>query len=231
MLKLLKLNKKKAIYAIGEVLLILIGVFLGLQADRINENRKDSEREKLILTDIKNDLVESKSELNEDINFNKFSITQLEEINSILINPKSYENDIINPLALITEWKSPYLTSIAYQTFKGEELGLIKNQKLKKRIIRLNEVDMNSLSKDYDEIEMYFTREIVWPLLIRKMKPITNNQNYDIRPKNFMKLKKDDEFKMMINSLIQLRKKGVELMENCDKEISVAIKLIDKELT
>lgn len=229
MTKLFKINRKNISNIIGEVVLILVGVFLGLQVDRWNEQRKNIDRELLILNDIKNDLNSSENELNEYINFNNFSLSQLKKIKSILENPSSYESDLINSLSLITEWKSPYMTSVAYQTFKGEELGLINNDDVKKKIIQLNEVNLLSISKDYDNIETDFSQNIVWPILMRKMEPIPNSKGNNFRPNNFNDLKNDTEFKMMINSLIQLRAKGIELMSNCKNEISYTIKLIENE--
>ena len=222
-------KRKTILYALGEIILILIGVFLGLQVDRWNEQRKNSDRELLILNDIKNDLNSCKNELEENINFNKFSLGQLENIEKILNNHNSYENDVVSSLGLITEWKSPYMTSVAYQTFKGQELGLIKNNELKKKIIKLNEISLLSLSNDYDKIETDFTQNIVLPSLIKKMEPIPNSKNYEFRPSNFTDLKNDNEFKMMINTLILLRGKGIRLMTECSEEISNTIDLIEQE--
>ena len=50
-------------YAIGEIVLVVIGILIALQINNWNENRKDKIKEHAYLTNLKKDILE-------DINFN-----------------------------------------------------------------------------------------------------------------------------------------------------------------
>ena len=46
-------------YALGEVLLVMIGILLALQVNTWNENRKNLERERIILEELNNDFTQN----------------------------------------------------------------------------------------------------------------------------------------------------------------------------
>lgn len=55
---------KYLLYAIGEIILVVIGILIALQINNWNEYQKERNREKLYLQSLKFDLEESKAELN-----------------------------------------------------------------------------------------------------------------------------------------------------------------------
>ena len=72
--------RKYALYAIGEVILIVIGILIALQLNNLNENKIDRERERIYLEEYLNDLVICKTDLQRTIkrtNENYISIDNL----------------------------------------------------------------------------------------------------------------------------------------------------------
>ena len=63
--QLLSENKfsKYLIYAIGEIILVVIGILIALQINNWNENRKQQRQEQKLLVSLKTDLLESKNRL------------------------------------------------------------------------------------------------------------------------------------------------------------------------
>ncbi|GAA4268194.1 DUF6090 family protein [Hyunsoonleella aestuarii] len=64
--QLLSENKfsKYLLYAIGEIILVILGILIALQINNWNENRKDTAKEIQFLNNFKNDLITNKKELN-----------------------------------------------------------------------------------------------------------------------------------------------------------------------
>ena len=54
-------------YAIGEIVLVVIGILIALQINNWNENRKAKEKEVKLLIELKDDLLETKNDLLTDI--------------------------------------------------------------------------------------------------------------------------------------------------------------------
>ena len=68
--RLLTDNKfsKYLLYAVGEILLVVIGILIALQVDNLNEERKNRELEMVFLERLKSDLVTDTIYLNRRIN-------------------------------------------------------------------------------------------------------------------------------------------------------------------
>ena len=66
-------------YAIGEIILVMIGILLALQVNNWNESRKEKSREKAILTQLQTDFLSNLNQLDKKIGLKK------EAINSALL--------------------------------------------------------------------------------------------------------------------------------------------------
>ena len=60
--------RKYTLYAIGEIVLIVIGILIALQLNNLNEDRIDRERERIYLTEYLNDLEDCRTDLRQKIN-------------------------------------------------------------------------------------------------------------------------------------------------------------------
>ena len=54
-------------YAIGEIVLVVFGILIALQINNWNENRKAEAKERKLLIELKDDLIETKNDLLTDI--------------------------------------------------------------------------------------------------------------------------------------------------------------------
>lgn len=182
-------------YAIGEILLVVIGILIALQINNWNERRKASIQEAELLENIY-----------EDINYNLEAIQFVYTIDStnnqrnkrllkILSDPNSkYHDSLQIYFGSITRYNvfSPRRT--AYEAIKSEGLELIKNKKLRSDITQL-----------YDDV--YVLNEMV--LDFRKTIHLDARSLFNDRlktlddvvyavPMDFEKLKTDQKF---INTL------------------------------
>lgn len=219
---------KYFIYAIGEFILIVVGILFALQINKWNENKKRDIIESQILTNIQANLLVAKEEIIEDIQFNNWTIKQLKLIQNYMWNDLNYDSKLDNSFLAITSWESPFLTTSAYQSLKNQGINIIKNNDLREKIIYLYEINYNFLVNDYDKTEWNFSQSIVWPFLIKNMK-LNDYKSNMLRPKDFNLLKSNSEFETILSQLIDLREKGIINLEKTKHKINTLIKDIEEE--
>ena len=132
-------HKKKWSEYLLEFLMLFIAVTLGFFAENVREKLSNSEKERVIIASLKEDLIKDNSQLNylinEYINKSNYwidSAHKLVEYNSI----KGNEGVILQSIANATVWQyyspSEVIQSLTQST---ESLSLIENEKLKKQLL------------------------------------------------------------------------------------------------
>jgi len=182
-------------YALGEVLLVMIGILLALQVNTCNENRKNFERENIILEELNNDFVQNLE------NFNRVKELQLRTFNNGQIFFRNIDKLHI-PVSRDSVYKyaSGMFGVYTYNPSNGVveslissgDIRFIRDDSLKKYLVSWNDVLTN-----YSErvaIEINFWSNQVEPYVIR------NGDFYHIDSDKNIKLVEDQVF---INMLVR----------------------------
>ncbi|TFG74657.1 MAG: hypothetical protein E4H26_07545 [Flavobacteriales bacterium] len=136
------------LYAIGEILLVVIGILIALQINTWNDWSKDRAKEKILLQDMAENLDLNIQNLKGDIEFlramNRSSTIVLEALGSRI--PFSDSLRAHFHLARVGK-QNLSLSNMAYQALKSHGIDIITNKDLGKAILKLHEVTVpNSLS-------------------------------------------------------------------------------------
>jgi len=96
--KLVTENKvsKYLIYAIGEIILVVIGILIALQINNANENSKKTEFEITILENIKEDILADKIDCELNLQYLKTTITNEQLLLNFLLNDSLKEPNNIS---------------------------------------------------------------------------------------------------------------------------------------
>lgn len=128
---------KYLLYAIGEILLVMMGILLALQVNNWNEGRKNIVKEQIILNDLNKNLESNSSALEGYIKDSKRRLIHIEYILKYFENDLPYSDSLSIFLPRIA-WKHQInLVSSAYESLKSNGFDVVQSNDLRLKIIEL----------------------------------------------------------------------------------------------
>lgn len=217
---------KYLLYAIGEILLVVIGILIALQINTWNEWRKDRIKEENILHDLAKNIEINIQTFQNDINLLEEWGRSSEIIILALGNKTVYSDTLRNHfhLARITKQKL-FVSNIGFQAYKDYGLDLITNKNLSAEIIKLYEFTIPSILSTNDlvnEVDTEWDNHIV--------------QNFDfvegvgLTPNNYESLFADHYYVSWVKAYNQGRKSLIKTDQTLIKECEKVLQLIQNEL-
>jgi hypothetical protein len=227
-------------YAIGEIVLVVIGILIALQINNWNENRKNSIEEKAILENLLENLKLSKAQsellISEEITL-KQSLIQILGIDAK--NTKITSQIIPDSIfkSAVWELQSDQPTFNAYNNLKStNKLNLIKNKKINEKFTEL-EFRQNKLNDILDDrlkvhqirVDDIMENDINFIPLVKSNIPDINIEN---EPKNnYSQLLEIKRIRNLLGMKLTFTQDVINSRENLDKEIKDLITLIEEELS
>ena len=229
---------KYVLYAIGEIILVVIGILIALQINNWNENRLSSKFELQMLTSLKEGLTTDLADIDFNIKYTTRGIAKTDTIFKYLRTEQPRDLDTIARWFsdAMTPTRFQYSTS-AFETLKSKGITLISNNELRKKIIDVYDAEYNFFLAQQEMHLLEIERGYTTVLATR----FEDSYNYDtqspwfpgsLRPLNFLALKYDQEFLYFFKSLknrslllikfhyAKLRAKVVDLIADIEQEIS-----------
>jgi len=121
-------------YAIGEIVLVMIGILLALQVNTWNENRKNNIKEQQILSQLKDEYNSNLLQLEQKIAHRKKMIAAANTVLQYIDEPANVNSDnLINKLNIYIG--TPTIEPIQNNLINSGDINLIKNKKLKQLLI------------------------------------------------------------------------------------------------
>jgi len=139
-------------YAIGEIVLVVIGILIALSLNNWNENRISKNKEKLLLKELHNEFKSNKAQLDSVIFYHKRSFRSAENIISKFpINLKTIDLDSLGYNTFFMGWIYTFNPSagVTNALSNSSSFELISNETLRKLLISWNDI-----VEDYQEEEL-----------------------------------------------------------------------------
>ncbi|HCW06107.1 MAG TPA: hypothetical protein DGG95_01935 [Cytophagales bacterium] len=152
--KLLQENKTMSYlkYALGEILLVVIGILLAMKINTWNENSKDHETEIYILTEILSNLKEERLVVDSLIGKREKARIATAKMLRYLADGKINEDSLSAHLVHFLTFERYFPISNAYQILKSKGLKL-SNRTLTSHISRYYDWEQNRISRGVADIE------------------------------------------------------------------------------
>lgn len=199
-------SRKYILYAMGEVLLVMVGILLALQVNNWNEWKKDRAREKEILNEllltVEQNLMAMEEDVQRRMNWNRSS--------DIVIS--TIENDAAYSDTLNLHFQNARipgtnlaLSNAGYEGLKNAGYEIIRSKELRNNIIQLFEVVQRNLQEEMEYFESFqpdrqrFTDEL-FSYEEEKFDP-DSPFTVPIEPHNFDDLKDNKTYLAMVKSV------------------------------
>jgi len=236
--KLLSENKysKYIFYAIGEIVLVVIGIIIALWINNLNIIIQKKIEETNILKELKNDFKKDKVDFKINIkNYKNISLS-VDIILNHLESSKVYHDSLDLYFAKTISWPRSVIQTSSLDVLKSKGVDLISNDSLRKEILNFHGIVYTSI-KNW---ENQFNRNVYFEEIIKrfdKVEPFNYDENGDfylgsMKPNNYNALKTD----VLYMSVLRTMKRDAEYLMygrylKIIQELEGLINKIDKELS
>ena len=213
-------------YAIGEIVLVVIGILIALSINNWNNERSDRDKEMVILTEMIRNLNLNIKQFSAEIVNQDSIIRNIDVIMDQIKNNKPFHDSLGIKYASISWTEEFNFANSAFETLKTTGLDLISSDSLREQIISLFNVRyirisdvINKISRaDYADLSTLYLRHIEWD----KQGKATIN-DYD-------SLKKDKEFTNMLSGRRVWKADLIKVYKELIEESRQLSGMIDKAL-
>ena len=249
--QLLKENRigKYLTYAIGEIILVMIGILLALQVNNWNERRKAVDQEITILKNIKQDINLDTLDLTFNYEYHKkfykaeralLELLISDEINKINMDSINY-NDALGT----TLWT--VLHKSTFTNLQNNDVNLLKNNDIRKEISRFYDFYHEAIEKMANQFEEFNLYKSKLPYFKKYFKVIPESyklllvegepdyldhrmDKYKIVLHDLEGARNDDAFIIQLNEVQFFRKAFIDFHEAILQEIASLNKRLDEEI-
>ncbi|MCW5518807.1 hypothetical protein J1N09_03090 [Aureitalea sp. L0-47] len=228
--KLLSENKfsKYLIYAIGEIILVVIGILIALQINNWNEYRKERAEETKILKNIRVDLQQTLAELETALAFHESTIDEITKLENYSKNSLPYSEELDYSFGLLPHFYTALITSSSYKSLQTTGVGLIKNDSLRDDIINIYDVTLADIL-DYNKDEERIQSLTVMPFFSKNIRYFDNSV-YSAKPNDYSSLISNEEFLNVLSIIKRTRRRGIERYNGDIVRLKEVIEKIKTEL-
>jgi Family of unknown function (DUF6090) len=215
-------------YAVGEILLVVIGILIAVQINNWNENRKKDILEKNILAEMAINLKSDLQDCQWNINRNIQHLTANQTVLHHLKNKLPYHDSLSTHYGLLRGNTQLMENMTAFENLKSIGFSLIKNDSLRRMITHLYSNNYQYL----ENLEQKHDDPFQWNKLSPQiMEKITTDVILEQGvPVNHAALMQDHLFKETIKLNISLRNYMIDQYTDTEKKIQTLINAIELEL-
>ena len=223
------------IYALGEIILVVLGILIAIQIDGMNEARKLREYEVDILREIniglKNTRAEVLKAIEEDQRWRACNFKILEYLDQ----KKPYDPSLDQCFGCYYWSSTVQLTTSAYDELKVRGLELISNPELRRELTDMFDNRFDVLKSEVEVWDSELLNSTIYPLhtrLFRKYYPESWQVFEDefARPIDYEGLYTNEHYKNLLAEIISLRNYSIVINQALEQDLEHLIKSIDKEL-
>ena len=213
-------------YAIGEILLVVIGILIALQINNWNDANNLTQKEHMLLAEMRSNLEDDLKGLQWDINKNEGLLLANEVVLKSLED--GVYHDSLNVYYGKIKGNTVFLKNTsAFENLQSMGLNIIKNDSLRIKISRLYSMQYDYIRYMEQVRDEKFQYEQIIPLISKYLIRDSDTHSHPINPSE---LAKNNEFKELLKLNATLRSYMIYTYKKIEEMISELIGEIDAEL-
>jgi len=186
-------------YAIGEIILVVIGILIALQINNWNENRKDNFVELKILQSLSDDLSADIQTMKGMIKNDSLVIDSNKRLINILKDKTSSYDISMQPIfGRINRYDAFFPQKMGYESLKSKGLEILKNDNLKSDIVNLYDFQYAQIAEAMDlKKQLYISTNPIFNEYLETISSDINAKYGDSqlkKPNDFDSLKTNSRF-------------------------------------
>jgi len=214
-------------YTLGEIALIVVGIFIALQASEWWERREERRSEVAYLTELRTELSIDRERLSVGLDRYRKAESGVEELLAILRSDQPYSEDIDAYFGAVYGASAFDLSAAAYESLKSHGLTLISNRELRAQIAQVYEKTFPRARRaiSYEE---NLVLDLLRPYFLTHFRDLRFNKS--ATPLDYDAISKSTEFLNLADYRLQLtRQNQIPTFERALGEIDALIAAIDAE--
>jgi len=226
-------------YAIGEIVLVVIGILIALQINNWNEYRKVRLNESAILMSLKEELISTLQELKSDLKVQNNYKRSTENVYSYIQNKPKLVDSMYKDFYGITGLESTFPKTSVYKSLISGNIEIIQSDNLRKmitdiyetsypRIISKVNIRLDAAGLLFPYYQKHFNSKIVTDSITKRR----NIRNIIGIPNDYEAVINDSEFKTLIIEAVKGRivtelffTLGIQKVEDCITKIDEYLNL------
>ena len=226
---------KYLLYAVGEILLIVVGILIAFYLDNINAEKQARETETELLSELKSNLVSNIKILERTLESESQYLSYNQMILDYLDHRKPYNEELESAFGVYFWTVTTNPVTGGYEFLKSKGIDLITDDSLRNRISFIFENEFLILKNENEVWSNNLQQNISYPYHVKHFRRYfaTDSNNVELelaKPFDYISLLEDEEFKSINTEIISNRKWNINSLQKLIGEIEGLIVQIDAEL-
>ena len=218
--------RKYLIYAIGEILLVVIGILIALSLNNWNDSKKKKIEERVLLTELMKNLEINITQIKEDIEWDSGAISSGKIIMNALNNKISYSDTLGNHFQNSRLVPNSFLTTSSYKAIENRGFHIVSSIFLRKKIMKLFDDTYPSMILEINNIDENTLKTNMQNYMINHFE----YSNGQLKPNDYQELLEDQQYRNILSYNIKIQEYFMWMRIDCLKLVELLIEEIDNEL-
>lgn len=220
---------KYLLYAIGEIVLLVIGIMIAVQINNWNEIKQQKQLELQTLKEIRGSIATNLAEMKNLSTQHSLQVEHFKDLVKHMEEDLPYHDSLETKMAAIFGWYTPLFDFAPYETLKTRGVELISNDTIKRNIIAVYEKVIYRITDGLEKFESGNSTAVVLPYFSRHFEMYSTSPA-KVRANDYESIKNDPEYRNILQLLIGIRTFGVNLSNASAQGLEAVLQLLDKEI-
>jgi hypothetical protein len=219
-------------YAIGEIMLVVIGILIALQINNWNEEKKSLQKGLDILVDVRENIESNTIQFQADIDTNKNVINSIDFVLNNITVVKVYDESLDSHLRFVSWWASTRWKSSGYESLLSQGVDVLESKNLRDSIIDLYEMTYPLIEENtrLEEGNWHAMLPNWLALINREPSDFTSPDQHKASPFDYQELLESNIFRSILTFKRSQRLVDIQLRDEAIEQNRRIIGLINNEL-